>query len=77
MKLPHQCTVPDKYVQAISGGLGAATELFTSPSQFNPMHADYYSMCKEDQLFGANNDAYSSKWTGSSHAHPIHDAQVL
>ena len=38
------------------------------------MCTSYYSKCEEDQLFGANFDAYSSRWTGATQATPETDA---
>ena len=39
---------------------------FASPLNFSPYFASYYNMYEEDQLFGANYDAYSTRWTGGA-----------
>ena len=49
-------------------------ERFASPLNFNPRHPTYFSMYKEDQVFGATENAYSQKWHGSSQANPEYEA---
>ena len=55
---------------ALNQGLSSTIERFASPLNFNANMSSYYSMYKEDQLFGANYDAFGCKWVGSSQADP-------
>ena len=64
-------------MQAITAGLGATTERFASPLNFNPEFGSYHSMYSEDKLFGANHDAYSCRWVGSSQVNPEYEAKAM
>ena len=64
---------PDKLMQNIRETLSTTTERFASPMDRSADLPAYWSAFKEDQLFGANHDAYSSPWTGSSQAYPGQD----
>ena len=50
--------------------LGANKERFTSPLTVCHTVQDYWTAHKQDQAFGANFDAYKTKWTGASLACP-------
>jgi ribonuclease HI len=43
--------------------------MFSSPLDRSPHSDAYWSAYKEDELFGANHDAYSRPWTGACQAH--------
>ena len=72
----NQCTTPDALMSAFQKGLSITTERFASPLNFHPETIMYYSMYKEDQLFGATYDAFRYKWIGPSQAHPGHSAKL-
>ena len=72
----NQWSTPNAFMTAVKAGLCTTTERFASPLNFNPQINCYCSMYKENQLFGANHDAFSCKWTGSSQAHPECSAEV-
>ena len=55
---------------ALKNGLQATTERFASPLNCSPHFENYCSAFEENQLFGADHNAYSTKWTGSSQARP-------
>ena len=61
---------PERLMQALAQGLQAKGERFASPLDRNLHMAQLWSRHPEDQLFGANHDAYSTIWTGCSQAHP-------
>ena len=61
VRLSQHYTIPDEYMRVMCHGLGAATELFASPLDFNPTHANCFSIFEEDKLLGANHDAFSTK----------------
>ena len=61
-------------MKALKEGLQTTTERFASPLNHSPELEAYFSWYEEDQLFGANHDAYSTRWTGSSQARPEFDA---
>ena len=63
-------STPDVYMQAFKDGLGIQCERFASPLDFNPEMQQYYSLHDRDKVFGANTDAYSTKWHGASQAYP-------
>ena len=67
---PHIPTwaLPDKIWDSLRIGLGITRELFASPLDRSPASAAYWSAHPEDQLFGANHDAFSLPWTGPCQA---------
>ena len=67
-----QLTTPSDTMHALAT-LGITAERFASPLNFHPAFPTFYSVFPEDQLFGAELDAYSRVWTGASHAHPAHN----
>ena len=66
-------TSPDLLVSTLNEVFGPATERFASPMDRNTHSPSYWAAFKQDQLFGANHDAYSAAWTGLSYAHPGSD----
>mmetsp|Transcript_2060 Transcript_2060/g.4562 ORF Transcript_2060/g.4562 Transcript_2060/m.4562 type:complete len:987 (-) Transcript_2060:719-3679(-) len=72
----HQ-TTPDPIFRCLVDHLGVTQERFASPLNYNPATQVYWSMYKEDQLFGARWDAYSEPWTGVSQANPEYTAQGM
>jgi ribonuclease HI/exonuclease III len=64
---------PSHMMQTLQASLGTTMERFASPMDRSEDLEAYWSPCIEDELFGANYDAYSVPWTGSSQAHPGHD----
>ena len=62
----HHRSTLDAYMKAKKEGLQLTTERFASPLNFTPHLTSYYSLQEEGQLFGANYNAYSTKWTGAS-----------
>ena len=55
---------------ALQGGLQITHERFASPLDYSHLSPTYSSKYPADQLFGANLEAYSQPWLGSSIAHP-------
>ena len=55
-------STPDVYMHAFQDGLGVQCERFASPLDINPEMQHYYSLHDRDKVFGANIDAYSTKW---------------
>lgn len=70
-------STPDAYMKAMKEGLQLSTERFASPLNFSPHLTSYYSLQEEDQLFGANYDTYSTKWTGASQARPEYESAAM
>lgn len=58
------------FMQAMAKGLTLTTETVAFPQTFSPHISSYYSMHEEDGIFGANHNAYSTRWTGASQATP-------
>ena len=67
---PHRPSwaLPDKVWQALRSDLGITRELFASPLDRSPSSTAYWTAHPEDQLFGANHDAYSQPWIGPCQA---------
>ncbi|KAL0041860.1 hypothetical protein WJX79_007000 [Trebouxia sp. C0005] len=63
-KLTKDWSTPNKFMKALAEGLSLDTERFASPLNFSAHYTKYYSLSEEDQLFGANHNAYATKWTG-------------
>ena len=63
-------STPDVYMHAFKYGLEVQCKRFASPIDFNPEMQQYYSLHDRDKVFGANIDAYSTKWQGTSQAYP-------
>lgn len=72
--LKNHWATPDIYMQALQRGLSIDIERFASPLNFTPGMRAYYSLYEEDQVFGANHNAFSCKWTGASQCNPEYEA---
>ena len=71
-------TAPPSLTTALISALGATTELFATPFDFNPKMKHYSAPFAEDGEFGAHPDAFSFIWQGSCYCHPEPtDAQML
>ena len=68
---PHTPTgaLPPAMWAALRSHLGIRYELFASPLDRSPHSEAYWSAHAEDQLFGANYDAFSRPWTGACQAY--------
>ena len=75
----HRCLQELLYCSAKPhSALGAITELFATPLNFNPKMKQYSAPFAEDGEFGARPDAFSFIWQGSCYCHPEpSDAQML
>ena len=72
------CTAPPSLTCALISALGAATELFATPLDFNPKMKHYSAPFAEDGEFGTHADAFSFIWQSSCYCHPEPtDAQML
>ena len=76
-KLENHIATPDEYMHALKVGLDIDCERFASPLNFNPEIPQYYSMYEQDRVFGANFNAFSSKWTGASQAKPEFEPEAM
>ncbi|PNH00665.1 hypothetical protein TSOC_013507, partial [Tetrabaena socialis] len=65
-----ECALAPDLGQALIEGMGVQTELLATPLNASPNTTCYYAPHEEDQLFGANHDAYSRPFQGISIAHP-------
>lgn len=59
-------SIDSNYMEMFAGGLNVGIERFALPLDFNPQSTTYYSLHEQDRVFGANVNAYSKKWRGSS-----------
>ena len=59
---------PKSLMEAIKVRLGATQERFACPLNCDTSYQPYYSPFAHDTQFGAQHDAYSCRWTGSSQA---------
>ena len=68
---PHcpSWALPDKVWLALRSDLGISRELFASPLDRSPSSVAYWAAHPEDQLFGANYDAFSHPWIGPYQAY--------
>eukprot|EP00882_Tetradesmus_deserticola_P000535 GHRQ01000587.1.p1 GENE.GHRQ01000587.1~~GHRQ01000587.1.p1 ORF type:complete len:2327 (+),score=302.27 GHRQ01000587.1:5202-12182(+) len=69
----QQCTLPSPLKDFLFYELGCKHERFASPLNVHAACTKYYSLFKEDRMFGAQGNAYSRKWTGPSIAVPDFD----
>ena len=71
-------TAPPSLTTALISAMGATTELFATPLEFNPKLKQYSAPSAEDGESGAHPDAFSFIWQGSCYCHPEPtDAQML
>ena len=68
---PHcpSWALPNKLWHALRADLGITRELFASPLDRSPSSMAYWAAHPEDQLFGANHDAFSHPWAGPCQAY--------
>ena len=68
---PHTLTwaLSPSMWKALRTCMGITNEMFSSPLDRSSHSETYWSAYKEDELFGANHDAYSRPWTGACQAH--------
>ena len=72
---PNPTLHPD-LMKAISK-LGITQERFASPLDHSIHIPTYWSQYEQDQLFGAQWNAYTRPWDGTSVAHPEHEARGM
>ena len=72
-RLKNHWATPDGFMQALIEGLSLETERFASPMNFNPSMKAYFSLYKEDEVFGATHNAFSQRWTGASQCNPEYE----
>ena len=75
-KQPYSPTLHPALMNAISKA-GIAQERFASPLDHSPLIPAYSSKFEQDQLFGAQYNAYSRPWDGTSVVHPPHDDKEM
>ena len=78
--MQHHLSMPGCIHESNEGrlnGLQLTMESFASPSKFSPHLSSYYSLQEEDQLFEANYDAHSTKWTGALQARPEYESAAM
>ena len=63
-------STPNVYMRAFMDGLGVQCERFASLLDFHLEMQQYYSLHDRGKVFGANTDAYRTKWQGISQAYP-------
>jgi hypothetical protein len=66
----HQRAMPTTLRTILHDILGSQKERFASPLDASPNCAEYWSVHRQDQAFGAHWDAYKTRWTGASTACP-------
>eukprot|EP00775_Hariotina_reticulata_P006095 gene6095-biopygen7890 len=67
-----QQALPQALHDLLHNLIGSSTERLASPLNVAPSTAAYWSLHDRDRLFGANWNAYSVKWTGTSVVVPDH-----
>ena len=73
--LKNDWATPGWLHESLSLGSGRRHRRICITTKLQPNAPDIYSMYLEDKLFGANHDAYSCKWQGSSQANPAKDME--
>ena len=76
-KQKNHWATPDGYIKALQDGLSINTERFSSPLNFTPTMQHYYTLYKEDGVFGANHDAFSCAWVGASQCNPEYEHEDM
>jgi hypothetical protein len=66
----HQRAMPSTLREALQQVVGCDKERLASPLSVHPGTTAYWSVHKQDQVFGARYDAYNVQWTGASIASP-------
>ena len=72
-RLKNHWATPDGYMKALIDGLSLDTERFASPLNFTPAMKQYFSLYPQDQVFGANTNAFCCAWNGASQANPEYE----
>ena len=72
-----QWSTHPRIMTATQQHLHTTKERFASPLNVSDATCHYWSKHARDQVFGAQHDAYSCKWTGHSQAFPDHDDASL
>ena len=70
-------SIPQRLKTVIMQTAKLTKERFSSPLTAHPCSKAYWAAHERDEVFGANHDAYSSRWTGGSLAVPeleVHEA---
>ena len=75
--LKNHWATPDAYMQAMIEGLSLEKERFASPLNFTPTMQTYFSLYKEDEVFGATHDAFSRPWVGASQCNPEYEPNAM
>lgn len=73
----HWATPPGIYDTFQAAIPELCKERFASPLNYHPGMAMYWSAFERDQLFGAQHDAYSCRWTGFSVANPEYESKEM
>ena len=67
-KMSNHWATPDELMAGLISCLDLKLERFASPPNFHTGMCSYFAVNQEDALFGANVDAYSMPWLGTSQA---------
>ena len=70
IRLKNYWTTPDCLMRTLQRGFRTQTERFASPLNAHTASKVYFSPYAEDKAFGAQQDAYSCQWRGSSQGKP-------
>ena len=76
-KLKNHWATPDRYMHVIQRHFNTVHERFSSPLNYNPVHAVHWTMYKEDKVFGAQHNAFSTPWVGTSQANPEYESSDM
>ena len=70
LQLKNHWAIPDKTFRALSALCSVSCEMFASPLNVNSTTFTYFSAHARDRVFGAQVDAFSSRWTGAVEFNP-------
>ena len=76
-KLANHWATPEEIYRVIQRHTLTSHERFASPLNWSPEFANYYSIHKRDQLFGARWNTYRYKWTETGVHKPEYEDQDL
>ena len=77
IKLANHWATPEEIYRVIQRHTQTSHERFASPLNWSPEFANYYSIHKRDQLFGARWNTYRYKWTEAGVHNPEYEDQDL
>ena len=77
IKLANHWATPEDIYRVIQRHTQTSHERFASPLNWSPEFANYYSIHKRDQLFGARWNTYRYKWTEAGVHNPEYEDQDL